>query len=160
VAAASTSDRPEAAWVGRLADRYPGDASVAVTLLLNLVHLEPGQAIQLGPGNLHAYLSGAGIELMGPSDNVIRGGLTTKAVDVDDLLAVLDPTPLAEPVMTGSGRLELDGTSIALLTVSGPATHASAADELVVLSDGRTGYLAPGEQLDVPAGVTAHIATA
>ncbi|MET0459116.1 MAG: mannose-6-phosphate isomerase, class I [Ilumatobacteraceae bacterium] len=160
IAAAAASDRPETAWVGRLAERYPGDPSVAVTLLLNLVHLEPGQAIQLGPGNLHAYLGGAGIELMGASDNVIRGGLTTKPVDVDDLLAVLDPTPLDEPVMAEAARLELAGTSIVLVTVHGPARHEATGHQLLVLSDGRTGYLAPGEHLDVPAGLTAHIATA
>ena len=79
--------------------RYPGDPSVAATLLLNLVELAPGEAIQLGPGNLHAYLGGAGIELMGASDNAVRGGLTQKPVDVDDLLAVVDPTPLADPVL-------------------------------------------------------------
>ena len=78
---------PEARWVTRLASRYPGDPSVAVDVLLNLVRLQPGEAIQLGPGNLHAYLGGAGIELMGASDNVVRGGLTAKPVDVDDLLA-------------------------------------------------------------------------
>ena len=63
----------------------------------------PARRSSSGPGNLHAYLGGAGIELMGASDNVVRGGLTTKPVDVDDLLAVLDPTPLAEPVMA-AGR--------------------------------------------------------
>ena len=88
---------PEAALVRSLAERYPGDASVAVTLLLNHVTLAPGEAIVLGPGNLHAYLHGAGIELMGASDNVVRGGLTTKPVDIDDLLAVVDPTPLSTP---------------------------------------------------------------
>ena len=83
----------------RLDAMYPGDPSVAVTLLLNLVELEPGQAIRLDAGNLHAYLHGAGIELMGASDNVVRGGLTVKPVDVDDLLRVLDPTPLDDPVL-------------------------------------------------------------
>ena len=52
------SDRPEARWVRSWPARYPGDPSVAVTLLLNLVELQPGEAIQLGPGNLHAYLVG------------------------------------------------------------------------------------------------------
>ena len=47
-------------WVGRLAERYPDDPSVVATLLLNLVHLAPGEALRLGPGNLHAYLHGAG----------------------------------------------------------------------------------------------------
>lgn len=160
VAAASTSDRPEAVWVRRLADRYPGDPSVAVTLLLNLVHLRPGDAIQLGPGNLHAYLGGAGIELMGASDNVVRGGLTVKAVDVDDLLAVVDPAPLADPMVPAGSQLVLTDTPIRLLTVHGPDGHEAAGHELVVTSDGRTGYLAPGAGVDVPRGVTAYIAAA
>ena len=93
VAAAEASERPEAAWISRLAARYPGDPSVAATLLLNFVRLSPGEAMQLGPGNLHAYLGGAGIELMGASDNVVRGGLTTKPVDVADLLRSSTPSP-------------------------------------------------------------------
>src|SRR5690606_740390 len=71
VDACAASVAPEAVWVTRLASRYPGDPSVGVALLLNLVVLEPGQALRLDAGNLHAYLSGAGIELMGPSDNVV-----------------------------------------------------------------------------------------
>jgi mannose-6-phosphate isomerase len=52
----------------------PGDPSVAVTLLLNRVMLTAGEAIFLGPGNLHAYLRGFGVEVMANSDNVVRGG--------------------------------------------------------------------------------------
>ena len=158
--AAAASDRPEAQWVQRLAARYPGDPSVAATLLLNLVELRPGEAIQLGPGNLHAYLGGAGIELMGASDNVVRGGLTAKAVDVDDLLAVADPTPLAEPVMAPAAELRLVDTQIRLLRRDGPATHRATGHELVVTTAGRTGYLAPDVVLDVPDGETAFVATA
>lgn len=157
-AAAGHGDRAEARWVQTLAASYPGDPSVAATLLLNLVELQPGEAIQLAPGNLHAYLAGAGIELMGASDNVVRGGLTVKAVDVDDLLAVADPTPLAEPVMGPSAELRLVDTSISLMVRSGPTQHVARGHELVVTTDGRTGYLAPGEALDVVAGVTAYVA--
>jgi mannose-6-phosphate isomerase len=160
VAAAARSERPEAVWVRRLAERFPGDPSVAATLLLNLVHLRPGEAIQLGPGNLHAYLGGAGIELMGASDNTVRGGLTVKPVDVDDLLAVIDPSPLADPVMHAGAELRLAGTPIRLLTLHGPDVRQAAGHELVITSDGRTGYLAPGAGLDVPRGVTAYVATA
>ncbi len=158
--AAATSERPEARWVTELARRYPGDPSVAATLLLNLVELQPGEAIQLGPGNLHAYLCGAGIELMGASDNVVRGGLTVKPVDVDDLLRVADPTPLDEPVMAPAAELHLVGTPITLLRRDGPARHCATGHELVVTTSGLTGYLAPGEVLEVPAGATAFIATA
>jgi mannose-6-phosphate isomerase len=160
VAAAGRSDRPEARWVTRLAARYPADPSVAVTLLLNLVELAPGQAIQLGAGNLHAYLGGAGIELMGASDNVVRGGLTQKPVDVDDLLAVADLTPLATPVMEVAPEYTLTGTSIRMLRIDGPATRTAEDHELVVTTAGVTGYLPPGASLDVPAGVIAYVATA
>jgi mannose-6-phosphate isomerase len=160
VAVAARTDRPEGRWVTRLAARYPGDPSVAVTLLLNLVELTPGQAIRLGAGNLHAYLGGAGIELMGASDNVVRGGLTQKPVDVDDLLAVADPTPLATPVLEPAPVYALEGTSIRLLRIQGPSTRTAESDELVVTTAGVTGYLPPGARLDVPAAVTAYVATA
>ncbi len=164
VDAAAGSERPEARCVTALAARYPGDASVAVTLLLNRVQLQPGEAVLLGAGNLHAYLGGAGIELMGPSDNVVRGGLTVKAVDIDDLLAVVDPTPLADPVIPIGGDLTLPGTAIHLDVVRGPATHTAAGHELVVTSTGETGrattgYLAPGTTFAVPAGTTAYVAS-
>ena len=159
VAAASSSSRPEATWVRRLGDRYPGDPAVAVALLLNHVRLEPGEAIRLGPGNLHAYLGGAGVELMGASDNVVRGGLTVKPVDVDDLLAVLDPTPLADPVLPAGDEYPLAETSIRLLRLTGPAGRQAVVDELAVTSTGETLHLSPGDVLDLPAGTTAHIAT-
>ena len=160
VAAAASSDRPEASWVCRLAERYPGDPSVAATLLLNHVRLAPGEAIRLAPGNLHAYLGGAGIELMGASDNVVRGGLTVKAVDVDDLLDVLDPTPLDDPVLPPAIEYPLSETSIRLVRLVGPATRQSTGHELVVTTDGRTLHLSSGDVLDVTAGATAYVATA
>lgn len=79
----------ERAWAARLAALYPGDVGVVSALLLNLVRLEPGDAIYLGAGNLHAYLEGTGVEIMASSDNVLRGGLTKKHVDVPELMRVL-----------------------------------------------------------------------
>jgi mannose-6-phosphate isomerase len=99
IAACRQHDRPEAALVGELADTYPGDPSVVVTLLLNRVTLAAGEAVFLGPGNLHAYLRGFGVEVMGNSDNVVRGGLKAKHIDVDELLDVLDFEPLVEPMV-------------------------------------------------------------
>jgi mannose-6-phosphate isomerase len=160
VAAAARSGRPEAQWATRLAARYPGDPSVAATLLLNFVELAPGEAMFLGPGNLHAYLSGAGIELMGASDNIVRGGLTQKPVDVDDLLAVADPTPLPDPVRAPSAVMSLTDTPIRLLRLDGPTSRTAEAHELVITTAGATGYLAPGERLDVAAATTAYVATA
>jgi len=91
-------------WMTNLSQAYPGDLGILSPALLNLVRLEPGQAMYLPAGQLHAYLDGVGIELMANSDNVLRGGLTPKHVDVDELLRVvrfeatqvdiIEPTPL------------------------------------------------------------------
>jgi mannose-6-phosphate isomerase len=80
----------ELAWGVRIGELYPGDAGIVLALALNLVVLEPGQALYLPAGNLHAYLEGTGVEIMASSDNVLRGGLTPKHVDVPELLQVLD----------------------------------------------------------------------
>lgn len=77
-------------WIRRLYHHYPADIGVISPLFLNLFRLEPGQALFLPAGELHAYLDGLGIELMASSDNVLRGGLTPKHVDVPELLNVLN----------------------------------------------------------------------
>ncbi|WP_437565474.1 mannose-6-phosphate isomerase, class I [Sorangium sp. So ce542] len=88
-----------AGWALRLHELYPGDVGVVIALLLNDVHLEPGDALYLPPRRLHAYVQGVGIEIMASSDNVLRGGLTPKHVNVGELLRVLDFSPWrVEPV--------------------------------------------------------------
>ncbi|NKE57209.1 mannose-6-phosphate isomerase, class I, partial [Lentzea sp. PSKA42] len=84
-----------------LGESYPGDAGVLAALLLNRIVLQPGEAIHLPAGNLHAYLRGTGIEILANSDNVLRCGLTPKHVDVPELLRVLDFTCGDMPVSTG-----------------------------------------------------------
>jgi len=74
-----------------IAEAWPGDPGIAVALLLNLVTLEPGEALYLGAGRLHCYLRGTGVELMASSDNVVRGGLTVKHIDVKNLGLLLRP---------------------------------------------------------------------
>jgi mannose-6-phosphate isomerase len=91
----------EARTVLELSERYPGDAGVLAALLLNRVSIDPGEALYLPAGNLHAYLSGAGIEIMANSDNVLRGGLTPKHVDVPELLRVLDFQSTPPPIVAG-----------------------------------------------------------
>ncbi|MCW2540716.1 MAG: mannose-6-phosphate isomerase [Frankiales bacterium] len=96
----------ECAWAVRLAEDFPGDIGVVLALLLNLVRLHPGQAAFLPAGQVHAYLHGAGIELMASSDNVLRCGLTVKHIDVPELLRIVDFTPtsgeLVHPETTGA----------------------------------------------------------
>lgn len=105
-----------------LQQRYPGDIGVLGALLLNHIVLSPGQALYLGSGNLHAYISGLGVEIMANSDNVLRGGLTSKHVDVPELVKVLQFQSLSDPTVSADHgeypvpvedfrirRLELDG---------------------------------------------------
>jgi mannose-6-phosphate isomerase len=105
-----TTFAAEAKTVLELGERYPGDAGVLAALLLNRITLAPGEGIYLPAGNLHAYLHGVGFEVMANSDNVLRGGLTPKHVDVPELLRVLDFTPTDESVI----RPEIvgDGTEL------------------------------------------------
>jgi len=77
-------------WIIDLHEEYPTDIGILSPIILNLICLEPGQAMFLPAGTLHAYLDGVGIELMANSDNVLRGGLTPKHVDVKELLNVLN----------------------------------------------------------------------
>jgi len=77
-------------WILRLHEAYPVDIGILAPAYLNLVELNPGEALFLPSGRLHAYLKGVGIELMANSDNVLRGGLTPKHVDVPELLNVLE----------------------------------------------------------------------
>ncbi len=82
----------------KLATAYPGDVGAIISLLMNRVVLHRGEALLLPAGNLHAYIHGVGVELMANSDNVLRGGLTPKHVDVEGLMEVLDWNPLPDPV--------------------------------------------------------------
>lgn len=90
-------------WTRLINEHHPDDVGVVVALLLNHLTLRPGQAVFLAAGNLHAYLQGVGVELMANSDNVIRGGLTPKHVDVEELLAVVDYRPIDPPVQNREG---------------------------------------------------------
>ena len=85
-----TEDDQAYKWMIDLHNEYPEDIGVFSPILLNLICLKPGQAMFLPAGELHAYLDGVGIELMANSDNVLRGGLTPKHVDVPELLNVLN----------------------------------------------------------------------
>lgn len=161
----------EVAFVRSLAAEHPGDPSVVVALLLNRITLAPGEAVFLPAGNLHAYLSGTAVELMASSDNVLRGGLTSKHVDVAALMSVLDTTPrppdLVRPVAISDhefayptptpqfrlSRIEVTGGATAVaadpggpqlvLCVAGSAVLAGAAGSLR-LTSGRAGYARAG----------------
>ena len=105
----ATEFADEARTILELGERYPGDAGVLAAILLNRIGLAPGEGIFLPAGNLHSYLNGVGMEVMANSDNVLRGGLTPKHVDVPELLRVLDFTPVPDArVATHRDGIELE----------------------------------------------------
>jgi mannose-6-phosphate isomerase len=141
-----------------------------VALLLNHVILEPGEAIYLGAGNLHAYIAGIGVEVMANSDNVLRGGLTTKHADVHELLSVISCEPGRPPVQRpdASGRYrtpaeEFELSVITTATVSGPAIALCTAGTLNVagelLQAGESAFIRADEQVGLAADGQSHVAT-
>jgi mannose-6-phosphate isomerase len=87
------------AWAGRLATTYPGNGGILVALLMHHVRLNPGQALYLGAGNVHAYLGGTGFEVMASSDNVVRAAFTQKNVNIDEFLHVANMHAIASPLI-------------------------------------------------------------
>ncbi|MET8876346.1 mannose-6-phosphate isomerase, class I [Nocardia sp. NPDC004604] len=161
----------EARTTLELAEAYPGDAGVLAALLLNRLTLEPGQGLFLAAGNLHAYLRGLGVEIMANSDNVLRGGLTPKHVDVPELLRVLDfepidlPVVLPEPAGDGSVRYRTPAPEFALrrfdLTAgSGQVPLTSAGPGIVLCTAGTARLLQDGTSLVLGRGAAAWISAA
>jgi mannose-6-phosphate isomerase len=170
-----THDALEWEWVHLLTRKYPGDVGALSPLLLNLVELAPGEGMFLGPGEMHAYLEGTGIELMANSDNVLRGGLTPKHVDLPELLAVGRFEPAPPGVMRGelvSSRERLYPTpapefELALVDVSPEEPFAAAPGQGVQLLLGLEGEmtaesgstrvpLGRGESAFVPAALAGY----
>ncbi|MFC4011260.1 mannose-6-phosphate isomerase, class I [Nonomuraea purpurea] len=149
-----------------IARAYPGDPGIVAALLLNHVTIQPGQALYLGAGVPHAYLGGIGVEIMANSDNVLRCGLTTKHVDVPELMRVVDFTPgepfLVEPTQDTPGVYDYrpPAPEFALtrheLTGETPQALPGGLPQIVLCLDGelRVGdnlFLRPGQSAFVPA---------
>ena len=168
VAASTRTDTGEWATtlqaIAGVAQVYPGDPGVVVALLMNHVGLERGEGVFLRAGLLHAYLSGLGVEIMAASDNVLRGGLTPKRIDVPELLAILDTAPGEVPVLRARSegaitpypvpvpdfaleRVVLDGAPVTL-EVSGPTMVLATGGEVTVASS-------TGEALTLAVGTVA-----
>ncbi|MDJ0336536.1 mannose-6-phosphate isomerase, class I [Salinibacterium sp. G-O1] len=181
ISAAADESTPELATVRMLAENYPGDPGIVISLMLNRVTLARGEALFLPAGNIHAYLSGLGIELMASSDNVLRGGLTPKYIDVPELLGVLDFRPLPVPylapqhpsgavdefrpadvefallVIGGDANVPLDGPAIALC-LDGEFMLAGSESQSR-LSRGSAVYISDEERLDIQGSGSLVLAT-
>ncbi|WP_424935315.1 MULTISPECIES: mannose-6-phosphate isomerase, class I [Bacteria] len=109
VAGVEAADVEELATVRSIAERSPEDPGVVVALLMNRVILSRGEGVFVRAGLLHAYVSGLGVEIMAASDNVLRGGLTPKHVDVRELLAIVDTTSGDVPVLRAEPDAAVQG---------------------------------------------------
>ena len=145
----------------QLGNAFPGDRGILAALLLNVVTLQPGEGMFLGAGNMHAYLHGVGIEVMANSDNVLRGGLTPKHIDVDELMRVVrfqaeEPTLL--PVEAVGPRTYHYGTSAPEFTVwrvdpgAAPVTVPGSGARIGIVLDGDAHLTVAGETLDLGRG--------
>ena len=147
----------------RLDAAYPGDPGAVVALLLRHFELEPGQALFLRAGVLHMYLHGIGLEVMGSSDNVLRGGLTPKHVDVPELLKVLDPAPTAPAVVRpgSDGWYPTETDAFAVRGLAGPDRWVTSGPEIVVklAGDGgtRAWFAAAGEVVEWTGGLGCRV---
>ncbi|MDR2941993.1 MAG: mannose-6-phosphate isomerase, class I [Treponema sp.] len=83
------------------AAEYPADAAILAPLYLNVITLQKGQAVNIPDGVLHSYVHGFGIELMSNSDNVLRGGLTPKHIDIVELMKILKFSTYIPKVLSG-----------------------------------------------------------
>ncbi|RFA08449.1 mannose-6-phosphate isomerase, class I [Subtercola boreus] len=167
---------PAIATVRDLAAEYPGDPGVVLSLLLNRVTLARGEALFLPAGNIHAYLKGLGVELMAASDNVLRGGLTPKYIDVPELLSVLQfeslPVPYLVPghpapgieefqpdvtdfvlvrVVVGEGAVEGAG-AVAPDAATTPSRYLPLGPAIVIATAGSVTVSSAGGSVDVARG--------
>jgi mannose-6-phosphate isomerase len=160
---------------------YPGDPAIIAPLYLNVFHLEPGEAIFLKAGLLHAYIHGFAVELMADSDNVLRGGLTSKHIDIPELMKVLDfnpekpqiikpepglscftyPAPCNEfslTVIRGTGQ----GRPVVLdrgFSTIGIVTEGEVSVGGTILKQGESAFIPPGEEsLDLRGDFTLYAA--
>ncbi|WP_329457573.1 mannose-6-phosphate isomerase, class I [Streptomyces sp. NBC_01497] len=166
-AAAERLGGPHATYAS-IARHFPGDPGVLAAMLLNSVTLRPGEAMFLGAGVPHAYLSGLGVEIMANSDNVLRCGLTPKYIDVPELLrvvrfvpadpGVLRPEPDADGAEVYATPIDEFRLSRHVLTGDGGPRDLTApsAPQILLCTSGAPRAndldLKPGDSVFVPAG--------
>ncbi|MCL2270288.1 MAG: mannose-6-phosphate isomerase, class I [Treponema sp.] len=165
--------------------QYPGDPAIIAPLYLNVFHLEPGEAIFLKAGILHAYIHGFAVELMTNSDNVLRGGLTVKHIDVPELMKVTDfnpcqphvikpepglssytyPAPCDEfslTVLHGTGSLTAPAfarTPAICIVTGGEVFLESPGDVNGVIKQGESAFIPPGSGLVLQGRYTLYVAS-
>ncbi|MGE4584394.1 MAG: mannose-6-phosphate isomerase, class I [Sphaerochaeta sp.] len=149
------------------ASAFPHDPGLFAPFFLNVKHLAPGEALYLEPRTLHAYVLGNGIELMSASDNVLRGGLTNKKVDVKELLNILEikgKEVEKVPTLTGSsGRLHLltptEEFHLMVLKPGKYEIHDRLSIELLFVTEGKVTFISDQETRELKKG-SCHVVAA
>ncbi|MFF5471620.1 mannose-6-phosphate isomerase, class I [Streptomyces achromogenes] len=151
-----------------IARAYPRDPGVAAALLVRQVALAPGEGLFLGPGVPHAYVKGLGVEVMAASDNVLRCGLTSKHVDVPELLRVVRfdalPAAVVRPVREATGEevypAPVDDFRLSRLVLGGSGdTRAvpGSRPQILVCTDGAVRLAGTGEEVDLSPGASVFV---
>jgi mannose-6-phosphate isomerase len=121
---------------------FPGDPGILSPLYLNVLKLKPPEAIYLPAGILHAYVYGLGVECMANSDNVLRGGLTAKHIDLGELFGILNFDPYKPEILTGSEvspscfRYERSCGEFSLFRLEGPRALLEDTGEAIIAVTG------------------------
>ena len=180
-AIADRDDDPAFAAVRRVSEDFPGDIGLVVLLTMHHLTASPGDYVFVPAGCLHAYQHGIAVEIMANSDNVIRAGLTPKAINIPELLRILRPR--SEPIRRAEpqGRVrdygrDTDyfqlyavgpGSEATLIPGAGPrivlSLHGSSVvrsgDTSFDLGSGDAAFLTPGEEVTVEGDGTLFVAT-
>lgn len=148
-----------------LSAHYPGDLGILSPFYLNVIDLAPGEALYLPAGIMHAYIEGTGFELMANSDNVLRGGLTPKHIDVSELLSILNPRPFVPVKLrllerAGIRYYPTPATEFLLgkISVEGSATDLPrSAPIIAICTQGTIRVEVPGDAEEISKGIVGYI---
>lgn len=172
---ADARNNPKLTLAQRLLNQYPKDLGALLSIFLRVLVLQPGQALYVTSGLLHCYLSGLAVEIMANSDNVLRCGLTSKHVDVPELLRVVDAaaTPLVLEGMSAPGsqdvpypvpvpefrlsRLALSTTQPVVLETQHAEIVLAVSSAITVVENEETTVVQPGQAAFVAAGTRYRI---
>ncbi|CAK5275410.1 unnamed protein product [Mycena citricolor] len=152
----------------RLDSQFPGDIGIFCAYLLNYVKLSPGEAIFLGAGEPHAYITGDIMECMANSDNVIRAGLTPKLRDVPNLISgltyeasppskhVVKPAPFQDSASSTLYDPPIPEFSVVQVVLGAGASDKHAAisgPSLAIVTDGSGAVSWPGASAPLDVGL-------
>lgn len=148
----------------RLTDSFPGDSGIAVAALMHVQRLRRGEALFVKPGEIHAYVEGFALEVMLPSDNVARAGLTSKHVDSAVFLALADLVPHSQvPVLASTqgptgGVFDVEDLPFVVTEITGQCTIDVAKDALLVVERAGLTYQDAKTEGALPSGLAAFVA--